>query len=155
MAEATAEKADTKTHPHDKPPRALRVLRPFVGDGCERHYTYDPGLRWNEAAGLAVSLRPVLGDEAANYFAGDPTTQISRAALLWEAHGVGWNIADPDSPDPKNPVVAPITAVNFLRLLPYPAQLWLSDMLFGYGVAPVPGAAGEPETTEQGAAEKN
>lgn len=153
MADAQATKPDTKEHPHDKPPRALRVLRPFVGDGCERHYTYEP-LRPNEAAGLSVSLRPVLGDEAANYFSGDPTTQISRAALLWESHGVGWNIGDPMSPDPANPQVAAITAVNFLRLLPYPAQLWLSDMLFGYGVAPIPGANGEP-TTEQGAAEKN
>lgn len=143
----------TETREVKAAPRSVVVMRPLVGDGCERHYVYEPS-RPNEAAGLAVTLRPVLGDDAANWFNGDPTTQLSRAALLWEKHGVGWNMATPGPTPDAPPVPAAVTAVNFLRLLPYPAQLWLADVLLGYGTATSPGTPGEP-ATEQGRTEKN
>ena len=144
-------------------PKAARLIRPLVGDKCERVYVYDPSPA-NEASGLEVVLRPVTGDHAAAYMMGDPLTQISRAAVLWEKHGVGWNVADPDAPKdtpPESWPVAPVTAANFLRL-PYPAQVWLADMLLGYGTKPRPGsavtaavAATMPPTTEQEDSEKN
>lgn len=135
-------------------PKSVRLIRPMVGDGCERHYVYDP-LQENEASGLAVTLRPVVGDDAANYMDGDPTTQLTRAAALWAKHGVGWNLGDPRS-DPKNPTAADITAANFLLLLPYPAQLWVANVMLGFGMTAVPAdRAGEPPTTEQEKTEGN
>lgn len=134
-----------------------KIIRPLIGDRCERVYTYTPD-RSNEASGLQVVLRPVLGDHAAAYMMGDPLTQITRAAVLWEKHGVGWNVGDPDAAaDAESVPLAPITAANFMRL-PYPAQVWLADMLLGYGTKPRPETAVSvttPATTEQEEVEKN
>ena len=132
----------------------VKIIRPLVGDKCERVYTYTPD-RPNEASGLQVVLRPVLGDHAAAYMMGDPLTQITRAAVLWEKHGVGWNVGDPDAPaDAESVPLAPITAANFMRL-PYPAQVWLADMLLGYGTKPRPESAVSAPTTAQEEVEKN
>lgn len=133
---------EKETKEIDNPKRA-RLILPLVGDGCERTYLYTPRLS-NEATGLEVVLRPVLGDEASAYFVGDPLTQMTRAAAYWERHGKGWNVGDGTGG------VAAITAANFLRL-PYPAQVWLADMLFGYGTVP----SGADGNTEQWRTEKN
>ena len=128
---------------------AAVLLKPLIGDKCERTYVYEPSSP-NDSSGLTVVLRPLPGDKADEYLSGDVKTQIERAAPLFAKQVKGWNVGDPADPTKA----AAVTAENFLRL-PYPAQQWIISCLTGYGLAVVTDPKTGEKTTEQAEAEKN
>lgn len=128
---------------------AAVLLKPLIGDKCERTYVYEPTSP-NDSAGLSVVLRPLPGDKADEFLSGDLKTQVERAAPLFEKQVKGWNVADPKD----ETKAAAITAANFL-MLPYPAQQWIISCLTGYGLAVKTNPKTGEVTTEQAEAEKN
>lgn len=119
----------------------VKLVGALLGDGQERLYTYTLP---TDGQGTMILLRPMLGDEAEQFFARDGAA-LDKGAKEFPGRCKGWNARNPVDPSK----VAPITEAMF-RKLPHPVQKWAIDCMTGYGLAVT-----ENGPTEQGEAEKN
>lgn len=101
----------------------VKLVKPLIGDGCEKLYIYRAD---NDGDGVAVLLRPMTGDEAEQFLATDGPL-LERVKPEFEKRVKGWNVADPVMPGR----LAPVTAAVFAQL-PHPVQKWVSNCLTGY-----------------------
>ena len=119
----------------------VKLVSALLGDGQERLYTYDLP---TDGRGTVLLLRPMLGDEAEQFFALEGKA-LDKGAKEFPGRCKGWNVANPAEPGK----VATVSEYHF-RKLPHPVQKWAIDCMTGYGLATT-----EDGTTEQREAEKN